>query len=95
MMLMLGGPDRTAGFALLRCGVLEASFCARPRSTNRPVRFAHWSPVPVADKSAQVKRPAQGRSFYLAGPTGLEPAISSVTGRRDNRFTTSPRGVLR
>ncbi len=27
----------------------------------------------------------------VAGPTGLEPAISSVTGRRDNHFTTSPR----
>ena len=28
---------------------------------------------------------------FLAGPTGFEPAISSVTGRRDNHFTTSPR----
>ncbi len=26
----------------------------------------------------------------MAGSTGIEPAISSVTGRRDNRFTTSP-----
>ena len=26
---------------LFRCGVLEASFCARPRSTNLPVRYAH------------------------------------------------------
>ncbi len=31
-----------------------------------------------------------GDSFSLAGSTGLEPAISSVTGRRDNHFTTSP-----
>lgn len=31
--------------------------------------------------------------MFLAGPTGFEPAISSVTGRRDNHFTTSPRGV--
>ena len=23
-------------------------------------------------------------------PTGIEPAISSVTGRRDNRYTTGP-----
>ena len=27
----------------------------------------------------------------MAGSTGFEPAISSVTGRRDNHFTTSPR----
>lgn len=27
----------------------------------------------------------------VAGSTGFEPAISSVTGRRDNHFTTSPR----
>ena len=26
----------------------------------------------------------------MAGSTGFEPAISSVTGRRDNHFTTSP-----
>ena len=26
----------------------------------------------------------------MAGPTGLEPAISSVTGRRVNHFTTDP-----
>jgi hypothetical protein len=26
----------------------------------------------------------------MAGPTGIEPAISSVTGRRVNRYTTSP-----
>ena len=26
----------------------------------------------------------------MAGPTGFEPAISSVTGRRDNHFTTGP-----
>ena len=28
-------------------------------------------------------------AFFLACPTGFEPAISSVTGRRDNHFTTS------
>ncbi len=26
----------------------------------------------------------------LAGPTGIEPAISSVTGRRVNRYATGP-----
>ena len=29
----------------------------------------------------------------MAGPTGFEPAISSVTGRRDNHFTTGPYSV--
>ena len=26
-------------------------------------------------------------------PTGIEPAIFAVTGRRDNRYTTEPMGV--
>ena len=26
----------------------------------------------------------------MAVPTGIEPAISCVTGRRDNRYTTEP-----
>lgn len=36
--------------------------------------------------------PSKGVIFnnFLAGSTGFEPAISSVTGRRDNPFTTSP-----
>jgi hypothetical protein len=38
----------------------------------------------------QVKAPSSDGAFTLADPTGLEPAISSVTGRRDNHFTTSP-----
>ncbi|HUC89452.1 MAG TPA: hypothetical protein VMR45_01495, partial [Patescibacteria group bacterium] len=28
-----------AGVALLRCGVLEVNFCARPRSTNLRLRY--------------------------------------------------------
>ena len=28
--------------------------------------------------------------FIMAVPTGLEPAISCVTGRRDNHYTTGP-----
>ena len=31
--------------------------------------------------------------FYLTVPTGIEPAIFAVTGRRDNRYTTGPMGV--
>ena len=34
------------------------------------------------------KPPVSGGFYLLAGPTGFEPAISSVTGRRDNPFTT-------
>lgn len=30
----MGAGDETAGFALLHCGVLEASFCARPHSAK-------------------------------------------------------------
>ena len=30
------------------------------------------------------------QNFKMAVPTGLEPAISCVTGRRDNHYTTGP-----
>ena len=30
------------------------------------------------------------QNFKLTVPTGIEPAISCVTGRRDNRYTTGP-----
>ena len=33
-------------------------------------------------------------SFRLAGPTGLEPATSGVTGRRSNRLNYDPASVL-
>ena len=39
-------------------------------------------------------RPPNGDRLFMAGSTGIEPAISSVTGRRDNHFTTSPRRNL-
>ena len=32
-------------------------------------------------------------ALVLAGPTGLEPAISSVTGRRDNQFRYGPQCI--
>ncbi len=60
----------------------------------------------VYGKSAQEKEKARRKIYsakdalnsrvdvsLLAGSTGFEPAISSVTGRRDNHFTTSPRPI--
>lgn len=35
------------------------------------------------------KPPPDGNGIFMARSTGFEPAISSVTGRRDNPFTTS------
>ncbi len=42
-------------------------------------------------KAAEV---AAGESFRLAGPTGLEPATSGVTGRRSNQLNYDPALVL-
>ena len=63
----LAGPTGLAGFTLLFWGVLGASTCARPRSTNRPVRYAHSSPVLVLSKLNQEKRTSFADPFFLAG----------------------------
>ena len=42
-------------------------------------------------KAAEV---AASESLRLAGPTGLEPATSGVTGRRSNRLNYDPASVL-
>ena len=44
---------------------------------------------------AQIKYPRQAGVLYLAGPTGFEPAISSVTGRRVRPATPRARIVIR
>ncbi len=43
----IGAGEETAGFALLRCGVLEASSCARPRSAKLALTgYRVWSLKP-------------------------------------------------
>lgn len=47
--------------------------------------------VNAADKdpvAAEIKKPANRRAF--SGATGLEPAISGLTGRRDNQLRYAP-----
>lgn len=52
----------------------------------RLCRFEIWS------GPRQIKKPTRGSEhFYLAGPTGLEPAISAVTGRRINQLYHGPK----
>ena len=56
-----------------------------PRENNRNGRDE------TSGKSNKSPEPAGSRLLYgLADPTGFEPAVSSVTGRRDNRYTTGP-----
>ena len=80
----LGGVQLLAGprpeyrpHGLRRCGVLGMRLAY-------PVRI-------LALRPNKIKGPVCTDPFILAGPTGFEPAISSVTGRRDNHFTTSPK----
>ena len=80
-----GGPDRIADSVLFRSGVLGASTCARPHFTEPTLRA-----VRMADKSAQIKDASTADVLYLAGPTGFEPAIFSVTGRRDRPLHYEP-----
>jgi hypothetical protein len=49
------------------------------------------SPALTRAELPRKKHHLAGDAFFLAGPAGFEPVISSVTGRRDNHFTTSPR----
>jgi hypothetical protein len=45
---------------------------------------------PTGPNGPKQKPHHKDEAFVLAGSTGLEPAISSVTGRRANHYTTSP-----
>jgi hypothetical protein len=63
---------------------METGLWLRHRShsmwlTNEP-GFSEDRPV-NSSRLIQVKTPRQAQGFYLAGSTGFEPAISSVTGR--------------
>src|SRR5688500_16970084 len=64
-----------------RCKHLRASSFHRTRDYARLCRA-----IAVSDPAgARTKKHTPGGAgvFFLAGPTGFEPAISSVTGRRD------------
>ena len=48
------------------------------------MRLTTEPPVRIASKACpEIKTTPMGLLLFLAGPTGFEPAISSVTGRRD------------
>jgi hypothetical protein len=77
---------------LRRSAMREASFCAWLRSTTQPARLARSFAGSIADQSLPKENiHRRDGCFLLARSTGFEPAISSVTGRRDNHFTTSAR----
>ena len=73
----------------------DDSYAMRTRSArNRFLRATPWRPNRVAAQlsrfesqsealSMKSKTPRWGVLDFMAGPTGFEPAISSVTGRRD------------
>ena len=58
----------------MKCTWVRISFLTHLGRTDR--RAVSLGP-------AKKKEPPNGDSLFLAGPTGFEPAISSVTGRRD------------
>jgi hypothetical protein len=76
--MYLAGPT---GYASA-CTVFTAR-CEHLRLSNLYEPALRATPGCIADKSAHEKRATQGDSLFMAGPTGFEPAISSVTGRRD------------
>jgi hypothetical protein len=53
------------------------------RSLGMVLRPVAVLPAVIRLTLAQIKNASAADVLYLAGPTGFEPAISSVTGRRD------------
>ena len=77
--------------------ILRAFFCLARFATRRsgalPSLYSEGkarSPVRIRTGSTKLKNHLWGDLLILAGSAGFEPVISSVTGRRDNPFTTSP-----
>ncbi len=73
--------------SLARSSLIEASFC-----TLRPVDPAPYGLCRFKYRQVvcHIKNATQGDVLYMAGPTGFEPAISSVTGRRDRPLHYEP-----
>lgn len=71
----LGRGDRIASYALRRCGVLEASFCARPHSAEPALTIfaSQISSRRTQPHSRHIKIfKAMLGYFYMAGPRGSE-----------------------
>jgi hypothetical protein len=63
-----------APFGLFRCGVLGASTCARPRSTEPSVRFAHSY---GSHTTNQNKNPLIGVHILVGDISALRAAVSA------------------
>lgn len=81
LLLWRARPDYLQG--IFHSSLLDASICVSFRYTTRPFASSLYSPVQIASLSLPMKKvPYKDETFFMAGPTGFEPAISSVTGRR-------------
>ena len=66
---------------------------------GKVIRFHHTSSTCNASKRTEkrnqcTKKPPKTGGFSMAGPTGLEPATSSVTGTRSNQLSYGPTATL-
>ena len=59
---------------LFRSGVLRVNSCARPRSTEPLVRFAHFCGLRIPRPVMKKDRP-DGQSLFMAEHIGLVPPV--------------------
>lgn len=71
----IGGPGGIAGFALLRCGVLETSFCARPRYAEPTTTIFPLENLcrgfKIVLSHTNKKAPSVAWDSFIGGPGGI------------------------